>query len=520
MIVNFPYTGKSQLSTSHVTKSKPVSSNSVEHKSHLLLKARPSLFQLAQNPDLLPDFVRQDRVAMNCLDLLGPLDWDNFPERDPNRPWPGSIPNPRAAYVAALIIKTNKKMDYMTELRNYLLDHPALIWLFSFKLCLSDNYLYGFDPEKSLPTARHFGRVLRELPQEPLQFLLDSSVELIKAELPDDIEFGDIVAGDTKHIPAWVKENNPKAYVKEYDRLNKKRQPIGDPDCKLGCKRKHNSRPRKDKCAVDQLDTISPDDFTQNDRKKGKKRATQFSSDRYFWGYNSGVIATKVPDYGEFVLAELTLTFEKGDTHFFFPMMAAVERRLGQKPTFGAFDGGFEAFYIFDYFDRAGGFAAIPFSLRGKLKRNFDENGLPICQAGFPMPLKGKFWSKSSHIIEHEKGRYACPLLFPEPTGETCLIDHHNWPKGGCVTTMPTCNGSRVRYQLDRKSDEYKNIYKQRTSTERINSQAEALGIETPKLRRGTAIANRNTLIYVLINLRAVHRIRKKRAESRFLISD
>ena len=48
-----------------------------------------------------------------------------------------------------------------------------------------------------------------------------------------------------------------------------------------------------------------------------------------------------------------------------------------------------------------------------------------------------------------------------------------------------------------------KTIYNQRTADERINSQAVALGIERPHLRRHSAIANQNTLIYVLINLRA-----------------
>ena len=58
----------------------------------------------------------------------------------------------------------------------------------------------------------------------------------------------------------------------------------------------------------------------------------------------------------------------------------------------------------------------------------------------------------------------------------------------------------------------YKQVYKQRTATERINSQAIALGIERPRLRNGQAIANQNTLIYVLINLRALHRVRRKKA--------
>jgi hypothetical protein len=76
---------------------------------------------------------------------------------------------------------------------------------------------------------------------------------------------------------------------------------------------------------------------------------------------------------------------------------------------------------------------------------------------------------------------------------------------------MPTCAGTRIRYQLDRDSAEFREVYKQRTADERINSQALALGIERPFLRRASAIANQNTLIYVLINLRALQRIRLRK---------
>jgi len=77
---------------------------------------------------------------------------------------------------------------------------------------------------------------------------------------------------------------------------------------------------------------------------------------------------------------------------------------------------------------------------------------------------------------------------------------------------QPTSIGARLRYQLDRDSAAYKEVYRQRTATERINSQAVDLGIEQPKLRNGPAIANRNTLIYVLINLRALQRVRQEKA--------
>jgi len=77
---------------------------------------------------------------------------------------------------------------------------------------------------------------------------------------------------------------------------------------------------------------------------------------------------------------------------------------------------------------------------------------------------------------------------------------------------MATSVGARIRYQLDRDSAIFKGIYKQRTATERINSQAVELGIERPKIRNRQAIANQNTLIYVLINLRALQRVRRKKA--------
>lgn len=85
----------------------------------------------------------------------------------------------------------------------------------------------------------------------------------------------------------------------------------------------------------------------------------------------------------------------------------------------------------------------------------------------------------------------------------------------GCATTIAASPGARIRHQLDRESQSYKKDYAQRTMVERINSQAEALGILHPKLRRGSAIVNGNTLMYVLINLRALQRIGRAAEEVR-----
>ena len=460
---------------------------------------RADLATLAAEEATLPEFVRACPVAMKYLRLLAPLDWATFPERPEDRPWPGSKPHPRAPFVAAYLVKLNEQKSYMSGLRTYLVEHPALVWLLGFKLTPCPTAPHGFDIEASVPSRKQLGRVLRDLNNEMLQFLLSCTVRLIRHALPPEVDFGREISVDTKHIKAWVAENNPKAYIKESQRLDKTRQPQGDPDCKLGCKKKSNQKSK----AADKTPSNKADIAGQ-----GQKRATQFSCDQYFWGYNSGLVATKATGYGEFVLAELTQTFDKGDTTFFFPLMEATEDRLGFQPPYGALDAGFEAWYVFDYFHQAGGFAAIPATERSPVKRQFDADGLPLCEAGLAMPLKSTFMNNRG-VVPQQMGRYVCPLLHPKPNGQSCPIDHKKWPDGGCLLKMGTSAGARIRYQLDRQSVAFKQLYNQRSATERVNSQAVALGIEQPKLRNRQAITNQNTLIYVLINLRAVHRLRQ-----------
>jgi hypothetical protein len=441
--------------------------------------------------------------------LLGPLDWDGFPERSVDHPWPGPAPAPRAPYVAAYLVKLHEGLRSMGHLRRYLSEHPALIWTLGFPLAPDPTAPHGFSGERSLPSRRQLSRVLRELDHAAAQFLFAATVHLLAAALPPDVNLGDVIAGDTKHILAWVKENNPKQYVE--DRYDKMKQPTGDPDCKLGCKKRRNtSDAHGDHAAA--TASAAPSTATPLTNPVPASHATV---GEFHWGYASGVIATKVPGWGEFVLAELTQTFDKGDTTYFFPLMQQVERHLGRRPHYGAFDAAYDAFYVHQYFHDAGGFAAVPLVEKGGLNgRAFSADGLPLCAAGLAMPLKFAFTDRTSTIVVHERGKYICPCRSPQVTADAvCPVNHDNWAKGGCTAMMPTCPGTRLRYQLDRTSAEYQAVYQQRTATERINSQALDLGIERPRLRRASAIANQNTLIYVLINLHALQRIRTHQEE-------
>jgi len=211
---------------------------------------------------------------------------------------------------------------------------------------------------------------------------------------------------------------------------------------------------------------------------------------------------------------------DQGDTTYFFPLMRQVEERLGYRPRLGTFDAAFDAWYVYAYFydeNDPSRFAAVPFSEKGGYKANgrqFTPEGLPLCAAGLAMPLQFTYTDRTTCIVEHQRGKYVCPLLVPTQTARTCPIRHPNWKKGGCTVAMPTSIGARLRYTLDRKSEAYKAAYRQRTALERINSQAVALGIERPHLRNGQAITNQNTLIYILINLRFWQRLRARRFAS------
>lgn len=460
------------------------------------------------HPDHLPAFVQDSALVQRCLDLVGPLAWDRLPERNLHRNW-GQPTIPYAAFIAALLLKLNEDKISMGDLRLFMLEHSELIWLLGFPLVLSNPGPLGFDAQASLPTSRHLTRLLREMPNAILQFLLTDSVRLVREALASQgMQIGECISLDTKHILAWVKENNPKTYVE--DRYDKTKQPVGDPDCKLGCKRTHN---RREKQPLGQ--EVHPAPLNNALPVKDFIKVGEF-----YWGYGSGVVVTKIPGWGELVLAEMTQTFDQPDVSYFFPLMSQTEQRLGFHPRFGTFDAAFDAWYVYDYFHRDDdplAFAAVPFSEKGGYKakgRQFSPQGLPICQAGLPMPLHFTYQDTTVSLIPHQRGKYVCPLRFPRQSAEPCPVNHKSWAKKGCTAMMPTSIGARLRYTLDRDSQTYKDIYKQRTAVERINSQAKSLGIERPHIRNGAAIANQNTLIYILINLRLLQRIRNRQIET------
>ena len=114
--------------------------------------------------------------------------------------------------------------------------------------------------------------------------------------------------------------------------------------------------------------------------------------------------------------------------------------------------------------------------------------------------------SAFDHTDGYRAQEFRCPLLHPHPTATAC--DHAQFAKGpGCVKYINVERGGLLRVLLDRDAPAYKSLYRQRSTAERINSQAKDLGIERPAVRNRRSLQTLNTLTYLVINVRALQRL-------------
>lgn len=409
-------------------------------------------------------FQALDPVVCRYRAFFALLDWTLVPERDARRPWPGRTPHPTSAYIKALLVKCCEQHASITQLRAFLVEHPLLVLELGFLPVLDPSQPYGFLVERTVPGARWLRHQQQTLEHAILQRLLVGTVHALQRVLPG---VGTTVAVDVKHIYAWVSENNPKVNILQ--RFDPTRQPRGDPDGRLGVKRRTN-----------QNGTLHKE---------------------YLWGYGSGIVTATDVAARDVVLAEWTQTFNHQDITYFHPLYQQASATLGHKPPNVTADAAFDAWHVYQCCAEQGGSAAIARNQRGPTPTR-DADGHPICARGRSMTPT----SEGRHEDGYRVQEYRCPLLRPTPTGETC--EHAQFVKGvGCTKAINIELGGLMRVELDRQSPAYRDLYKQRTSAERINSRATALGIERPKVRSLAAVARLNTLTYIVLNIQALQRI-------------
>src|SRR6266566_6358963 len=417
----------------------------------------------------LQHLMAADAVVQRYRTLFALCDWNAIDP--PRQRGPGNPGHPKSAYLKALLVRIGEHLGSTPRWRAYLRDHPLLVLELGFRPHLDCNEPYGFAVAKTVPTVRHLNDMLQKLDHHLLADLFAQTVQALQAEIPG---LGEVVAYDVKHIYANVRENNPRVYLK--DRYCKDRQPKGDPDCRVGVKRSTNQE--------------QPDGSTKEVKE-------------YLWGYGSGVAAAITPDYGDVIIAEHTLPFNEADVTYYRPLYLRTVVTLDQFPIHVTADAAFDYWYVYETVAHGSGIGAIALNSHGHEHVPRDPDGTPYCSAGLRMHPTYQF----SHTNGYRAQRFRCPLLFPERTGQTC--EHEQFAKGkGCVKDINSEKGGLMRAMLDRSSPLYRAVFRQRTSAERINSQAKARGIERPKVRQGDAVRRLNTLTYILINVKALARAR------------
>ncbi|HVB59930.1 MAG TPA: transposase [Ktedonobacteraceae bacterium] len=416
--------------------------------------------------------IESDALCQRVRALFELLDWSVIPEQVSDPHQRGHRPHQESAYLKALLLKLSESLTYCTTLRRYLVEHPLLVLELGFTPVRDAQAPYGFDVERTVPSARWLRKKQQSLDPCLLSALLSATVQALLGEIPG---LGETVAFDVTHIAAWVKENNLRAYVS--NRYDPTHQPTGDPDCKLGVKRSTNKE--------------QPDGSSKEVKE-------------YYWGYGSGVATSTDPVYGDIVLAEYTQPFNENDVTFFHPLYVQTVATLGFYPTNLTADAAYDAWYIYERAVHHGGIAAIPLNQHGHPVVERDADGVPLCAAGLRMVPQFPF----AHTNGYSALRFRCPLVFPQPRDFTCRQPQFASGRG-CVKDVNWEKGGLMRVLLNRDSPQYTTVYRQRTSCERVNSHSkEQFGLAHPKVRNQRSVEHLTTLTYILINLKALYRAR------------
>jgi hypothetical protein len=121
------------------------------------------------------------------------VEWTFLAEREEGLR-PGRLLHPLRAYVQALWVMVEEYFRYVSQLRRYLSEHPAVVWLLGFRLHPHPTHPDGFDLERSLPSERHLRRMFADLPPTALRQLLEQTVRQAVSDIPD---FGQLVSIDS-----------------------------------------------------------------------------------------------------------------------------------------------------------------------------------------------------------------------------------------------------------------------------------------------------------------------------------
>jgi transposase len=378
--------------------------------------------------------------------------FENLPMLQENTPKTGRRPVSKNSMLKALIYKSLRRFPYLTDLTFELNNNPSL------------SKALGFYPLEPAPSTERFSSFLHDTTHHEL---ISIRQQLVQELIKNGVISGNSIAIDSCPIVALLRENNLKTSMS--DRFDKTRIPAGDPDARLG------------------VLIHFPNPF--------KKEV------RYFWGYRNHVIndiATELPIW------EITKPANVSDIKVAKDLIkdACSFFNLNIHAVMGDANYDFEDLLKFIINDM-NALAIIPHNPRRESKGYQIKDGKVICEAGLEMHRKGKMRPKKTGILYCQ---YTCPIIYEKQSRYqhiTCPIFHPKYFKGkGCNVLIRIEPG--IRSEIGYDTQLFKELYKKRTSVERIFSRLLAIAMQNPTVRGYNANCNHATIAHISVLLVAL----------------
>lgn len=359
----------------------------------------------------------------------------------------------RDALLRALVYRALRRFTSLTDLVQALNENAAVL------------EAIGLDPLGSVPSLERFSDWLHTTDNDELQKI---RIQLVHCLLKDRVLQGRIVALDSCPILSPVRENNLKTAVR--DRFNKMRYPKADPTARLGVLASY----------------VRPE-----------SRKTIF-----FWGYRNHVIAdteTELP------LWEQTEPADRKDGPLGIPLLNALTSSIPLQIEVVCADSGYdsEAFLKF-VADKLHAQPVVAFNPRHQSNPAFRVQGpVVLCPANLEMFRRGKMTPRRTGITYQQ---YSCPIHYGRIKGQQLLACPAAHPKflkqKGCNYLLRVTPS--IRSQIPYGSDSFRQLYRKRTSVERVFSRLLTVAMQDMPTRGIVAARNLCTIAHITVLLVAL----------------
>ena len=379
--------------------------------------------------------------------------FENLPMLQENIPKTGRRPVSKNCMLKALIYKSLRRFPYLTDLTFELNNNPSV------------SKALGFYPLEPAPSTERFSSFLHDTKHHEL---ISIHRQLVKKLIKAGVISGNYIAIDSCPIVALLKENNLKTSIA--DRFDKTKKPAGDPEARLGVLIHFPTPFRKEV--------------------------------RYFWGYRNHVIndtTTELPIW------EITEPANVSD-------IKVAKNLIQQASSFFNFniqvvtgDANYDSEDLLKFIiNDLKALAIIPHNPRREQPKGYQiKEGKVICEAGLKMHPKGRMRPKKTGILYFQ---HTCPIIYDKQTRcqhITCPIFHPKFFKGKGCNVLIRMEPS-IRSEIGYHTQEFKELYKKRTSVERIFSRLLAIAMQNPTVRGLNANSNHATIAHISVLLVAL----------------